>query len=229
MRRFLPLLSVVLLGACSLISPYTVTFTNTPGSVIDPSSSTLDFVVSAPTLAYISGVSCEGAEALDILPLADKDSEPTTVHKISLSLMKDQPAGAKCEVTVTAYDRTTTDQASASIELTMNGIPLAKEGEMCGGIAAIQCVEGLSCLMPATGQSYPDASGNCVKPSEEVTPPEEEAEPEVEAATVVETPVVEEPVVETTTEVEATETVETPVVEETAPVETTEDTTTPAQ
>jgi hypothetical protein len=227
MRRFLPLLSVVLLGACSLISPYAITFTNTPGSVIDPSSSTLDFVVSAPTLAYISGVSCEGAEALDILPLADKGAEAATVHKLSLSLMKDQPAGAKCEVTVTAYDRTTTDQASASIDLTMNGIPLAKEGEMCGGIAAFRCEEGLTCEI--ADPTIADASGTCVKPSEEVTPPEEEAAVEETAAPVEETPVVEEPVVETTTEVEAAETVETPVVEETAPVETTEDTTTPAQ
>ncbi len=212
MRRLLPILSVVLLGACSLLSPYTITFTNTAGEVIDPSSSTLDFVVSAPTLAYISGVSCEGAEALEILPLADKDSEPTTVHKISLGLMKDQPAGAKCEVTVTAYDRTTTDQASGSIELTMNGISLAKEGEMCGGIAAFQCEEGLTCEI--ADSNVADASGTCVVPSEEVDEPE--------AETTTEAPVEETPVVETPT-------VETPVVEETAPVETTEDTTTPAQ
>jgi hypothetical protein len=40
--------------------------------------------------------------------------------------------------------------------------PSAKEGEMCGGIAGIQCATGLTCKMP--GPVYPDKSGTCAKP-----------------------------------------------------------------
>jgi hypothetical protein len=174
MRHPLYLLPVLLLGACSLISPYTITFTNEPGEVIDPASSTLDLVVSAPTLAYISGVACEGAEELDILPVESKTMEVNTVHKLPLTLMEGQPSGASCEVTVTAYDRTTTDTASATIELTMAGIPLAEEGEMCGGIAGIQCAEGLSCDMTGS-EGIADGSGTCV--TEKVTQEEEKGEP----------------------------------------------------
>jgi hypothetical protein len=36
----------------------------------------------------------------------------------------------------------------------------AKEGEFCGGIAAFQCEEGLTCKLDGT---YPDAGGVCVK------------------------------------------------------------------
>lgn len=175
MRQPLFLLPILLLGACSLISPYTITFTNTPGEVVDPATSTLDFVVSASTLAYISGVSCEGAEPMDILPLANKEGA-NTVHKLPLTLMKDQPSGAKCEVTVTAYDKTTTEQSSASIELTMNGTRIAVEGELCGGIAGFQCADGLICEIPDSTVS--DASGTCVKPSESA----EETAPVVDTA-----------------------------------------------
>lgn len=168
MRQPFALLPLLLLGGCVLISPYTITFTNEPGEVIVPQSSTLDLVVSAPTLAYISGVSCEGAEELDILPVESKEMEVSTVHKLPLTLMEGQPSGAECEVTVTAYDRTTTDTASATIELTMAGIPLAAEGEMCGGIAGIQCAEGLTCSMIGV-EGIADASGNCVKEEEKET------------------------------------------------------------
>jgi hypothetical protein len=37
----------------------------------------------------------------------------------------------------------------------------SKEGQFCGGIAAIQCSEGLTCQFDGT---YPDAGGTCVKP-----------------------------------------------------------------
>lgn len=120
-------LGSLFLGACSFISPYSITFTNTSGEVIDPELSTLDFVVSAPTLAVISGVSCEGTESLDIVPVANKNAEPTTVHKLPLTLLKNQPAGVECEVTVTVYDKTTTSQASNSILLVMPGSVLTEE------------------------------------------------------------------------------------------------------
>ncbi len=36
----------------------------------------------------------------------------------------------------------------------------AKEGEFCGGIAALPCAPGLTCKLEG---SYPDAGGKCVK------------------------------------------------------------------
>jgi len=43
--------------------------------------------------------------------------------------------------------------------------PVAAAGEMCSGIAGIQCADGLSCIFE-TGvcSSMADASGTCVKP-----------------------------------------------------------------
>ena len=188
MRKTFALLPVLFLGACSLISPYSITFTNTPGEVVNPDFSTLDIVVSAPTLAYISGVSCEGAEPLELLPVVNKDMTVGTVHKLTLGLMKDQPAGSTCEVTVTAYDKTTTEQASESIEVKMAGelaaIPEtpvrtpAKEGEMCAGIAGFQCEEGLTCQI--ADPTIADASGTCVKPTEATPAPEVVPAPEPE-------------------------------------------------
>lgn len=222
MRHASFLLPVLLLGACTLISPYTITFTNTPDSVIDPSSGTLDFVVSAPTLAYISGVSCEGAEPLDLLPVESKDMEVNTVHKLPLTLLNGQPAGAKCEITVTAYDRTTTDRSSGIIELTMNGIPLAKEGAMCGGIAVIQCAEGLTCDMPENPTTS-DASGICVVTD---TSTDKSTEESSEDATVENTEATSTPTTET---VESTVTTDTSAEETTAVEVPVEPTTTPAQ
>ena len=123
MKKALSLaLASVLLGAgSSLVSPYTLTFTNTPGSAVDPSTSTLDSVVSAPTLAYVSKVSCEGADVIELLPIVAEGETTSTLHKLALTSMKDMPQGAACEVTVTVYDPTTTETASSSIELTMNG------------------------------------------------------------------------------------------------------------
>lgn len=232
MRHASFLLPVLLLGACTLISPYSITFTNTPDSVIDPSSSTLDFVVSAPTLAYISGVSCEGAEPLEILPVESKDLEVNTVHKLPLSLLKDQPTGAKCEITVTAYDRTTTDRSSQTIELTMNGIPLSKEGAMCGGIAVIQCAEGLTCDMPENPTTS-DASGTCVvtdtssDKSEEDSSEDSAVENTDEAS--VETTETVESTVTTDTSVDSSTSVEVVPTEQDATDDTVDTTTTPVQ
>lgn len=39
--------------------------------------------------------------------------------------------------------------------------PMAKEGELCGGIGGIQCAAGLSCKM--IGKPYPDQAGTCSK------------------------------------------------------------------
>ncbi|QQR54927.1 hypothetical protein IPG41_07175 [Candidatus Peregrinibacteria bacterium] len=127
MKKTLSFAALLLSAGCSLVAPYTLTFTNAPGSVVDPAVSTLDFVVSQPTLAYISKVSCDGAEPLELLPIVDEDSPVSTVHKLPLTLMKDLPTGAACEVTATVFDPTTTETASASIELTLQGEPAVEE------------------------------------------------------------------------------------------------------
>lgn len=119
-------ISLLLVGllastGCSLIAPYTITFTNTPGSVVDPTTATLDFVVSAPTLAYVSAVECEGADPIELLPIVADTTATSTLHKLSLEAMVGMPEGSSCEVTVTVFDPTTTEQASASIALTMPG------------------------------------------------------------------------------------------------------------
>lgn len=134
MQKVLPLTlaSLLLSAGCSLVSPYLITFTNTPGSVVDPALTTLDLVVSEPTLAYISKVECEGTDAIELLPIVEAGTETSTLHKLALSAMKDMPSGAACEVTVTVYDPTTTEKASSSIELTMPGEPEREVEEASG-------------------------------------------------------------------------------------------------
>jgi hypothetical protein len=39
----------------------------------------------------------------------------------------------------------------------------AKAGQMCGGIAGIQCAEGLACKFPTNKCNVADLSGTCVK------------------------------------------------------------------
>lgn len=50
--------------------------------------------------------------------------------------------------------------ASSSSASSVSGRPKAKEGELCGGIAGIECDVGLMCLYEAT---HPDAAGTCVR------------------------------------------------------------------
>ena len=40
--------------------------------------------------------------------------------------------------------------------------PGQKEGDLCGGIAGLQCAEGLTCKM--AGKPHPDQAGACTKP-----------------------------------------------------------------
>jgi len=78
-------------------------------------------VVSQATLAYISEISCEGADPLEFLPIVKDDMEVATVHKLPLTALEGQAPGVACEITVTAFDRTTTSQSSASLNVTMIG------------------------------------------------------------------------------------------------------------
>jgi PKD repeat protein len=55
--------------------------------------------------------------------------------------------------------------ARSSISVGVGGVPAcSQEGETCGGIANLQCCEGLKCELKAI---YPDASGVCKKCAEE--------------------------------------------------------------
>lgn len=50
-----------------------------------------------------------------------------------------------------------------SAQATAGGMPTAGEGEMCGGIAAIQCEEGLWCDPEPGTCGQPDAAGTCIE------------------------------------------------------------------
>lgn len=111
----------VLLASCSLISPYTITFTTQENSVVDPLTDTLDFVVSAPTLAYISAAKCADAEPIELLPILTEDMVSKTSYNLSLALLKDELPQSECTITVTAFDQTTTSSARAKINLVIAG------------------------------------------------------------------------------------------------------------
>jgi hypothetical protein len=63
---------------------------------------------------------------------------------------------------VTANDPKPVPSASAPSKPGTPARPGVKEGELCGGIAGLQCAEGLTCKM--TGPTHPDQAGTCVKP-----------------------------------------------------------------
>jgi hypothetical protein len=124
-----------ILAGCALLSPYNVTFTTRDGSVINPQTSTLDFVVNSPTLAYVSEISCEGSESLELLPVLTDDMEVSKAHNLSLINMAAFADGTKCEVTVTALDNTTTANTRASVTLYVNEMPVEEE-EVEGDVEA---------------------------------------------------------------------------------------------
>ena len=70
-------------------------------------------------------------------------------------------ASAPPIATTTAATTATAPVPSATATEAPRKRPLAKEGEMCSGIAAIQCAEGLTCKK--VGKPYPDQSGTCQK------------------------------------------------------------------
>ena len=162
MRRFaiLPLSLVLILTSCSLLAPYTITFTTPKDSVVDPATDTLDFVVSASTLAYVSQVECDDADDIDLLPVVTDEMEVSTAHNLALTMLNGAP-GAECDVTVTAFDQSTTATARATTTVVIAGGETLPRPEDCG-------VDGSLCN-PEAGYE----------------------EPVVEETPVVETPVVE--------------------------------------
>ena len=114
MKRLAPLF---LLGACSLIAPYSITFTTPNEAVVDPAQDTLDLVVSEPALAYISRVECAEQEAIEILPIVHDGAEPQQAWNLGLEALSGMPAGTLCDVTVGAFDQTTTASSYENISL----------------------------------------------------------------------------------------------------------------
>lgn len=120
MRRLLVLTLPFLLGACTLVSPYTITFTTPDGKAVNPQTDTLDLVISSPALAYISEVECDGAADVELLPVIDESMQAKTAHNLALTSLNGA-AGSECDVTVTAFDRTTSETAQNSIALVIEG------------------------------------------------------------------------------------------------------------
>ncbi len=120
MRRLALLTLPALLAACSLVSPYKITFTTQENAVVDPASTTLDFVVSSAALAYISEVDCDGADDIELLPVVTDEMTAKTAYNLSLEMLNGAP-GAECEIVVTAFDQTTTATATGEISVVIAG------------------------------------------------------------------------------------------------------------
>jgi hypothetical protein len=69
------------------------------------------------------------------------------------------PAAAPTAPTAPATSAAATPAPTAPATPTRAG---QKEGDLCGGIAGLQCAEGLTCKM--AGKPHPDQAGACTKP-----------------------------------------------------------------
>ncbi len=163
-------LSVVMTG-CALLSPYQITFSTKENEAVNPKEDTLNLVISSPALAYVSSYKCGDAPEVTVLPVLKDEMVAQMAQYLDLNFLADQVPETLCEINVTAYDRTTTSTAGKKISVYMYSKPVLKasEDELCGGIAAIQCGDGLNCKIE---DDYPDAGGLCVKEVVEVTVPE---------------------------------------------------------
>lgn len=126
MRRPAILALSLLLASCSLVSPYRITFTTQEDAVVDPATDTLDFVVSAPALAYISEVECDDADDIELLPVVTDEMEAKTAHNLALTMLNGA-AGSECDITVTAFDQTTTATAQAELTVVIFGEVVVEE------------------------------------------------------------------------------------------------------
>jgi len=125
MRRLAILALSLLLTSCSLVSPYQITFTTPKDSIVDPATDTLDFVTSAPALTYISEVECDNANDIELLPVVTDEMQPKTAHNLALTMLNGAP-GSKCDITVTAFDQTTTATVRAEISVVIFGEPVVE-------------------------------------------------------------------------------------------------------
>ncbi|MEK7146538.1 MAG: hypothetical protein AAB802_05170 [Patescibacteria group bacterium] len=122
----LSLLTLVLAG-CSYLSPYSITFTTQDQKVVNPSSDTLDLVLSDEAMAYISTYKCDEKNEVELLPVVTDEMEVTTVHNLNLKVLESEMDGALCKITVTAFDQTTTANAHNSISLYIRTKPVVEE------------------------------------------------------------------------------------------------------
>lgn len=109
--------TVAIFTGCALISPYNIIFTTPNESVINPATDTLDLAINIDALAYISGVKCDGYDSMELLPIVRDDMEVSKAHNLSLGMLDSFEPGTKCEITVTAFDKTTTASAYERITL----------------------------------------------------------------------------------------------------------------
>lgn len=127
MKKFILLVAACgLFAGCALLSPYTITFTTPDGSVVNPATDTLDLAINTPALAYISGVTCGDQEPMAILPILSDDMKAERAHNLDLGILTSQEPGTKCEITVTAFDNTTTSNSRAEIDLYVISKPAAE-------------------------------------------------------------------------------------------------------
>jgi|GEM_PF-4070062 len=116
-KTLIALFSLLMLAGCSFLAPYSVTFTTPAHSAVDPLVDTLDLALSNPAMAYISEVDCEGSDPISLLPVVNEAMESSNVHNLTLELLDGFEATTECEVTVTAFDQSTTATTAAEISL----------------------------------------------------------------------------------------------------------------
>jgi len=109
--------ALLFLGGCSFLAPYSITFTTPAQSAVHPLEDTLDLALSQEALAYVSGVDCEGADPIELLPIVNASMKSNKAHNLGLELLDGYEAGTECTVTVTVFDQTTTATTAASISL----------------------------------------------------------------------------------------------------------------
>lgn len=181
--------ALLALTACTnFLAPYQITFSTIAEDSINPAEDTLNLVINSPALAYVSGYKCDEGEEVTLLPVLTDDMVENNLHSLSLGFLSEQVSGSRCDINVTALDRSTTSTSTATISLYMYSKeePAAAEGKRCAGIIGIQCREGLECKLAG---DYPDAGGVCVKKSDELNEKlqdelEEAAEPSSEETAV---------------------------------------------
>ncbi len=115
--NWITFLSPIVLGGCTLLAPYTITFTTPSESVIDPLNDTLDLVLSQPAMAYISEVNCQGYDPVTLLPVVSESMKNSNVHNLSLEVLNSYEPATKCELKVSAFDQSTTSSTMESISL----------------------------------------------------------------------------------------------------------------
>jgi hypothetical protein len=120
--KFLPSLSALvlmgLLSGCALVQPYSITFTTPTQAEIDPSQDTLDLVVTPASFAAISSFKC-GNETADLFVSVPEDALPKSAYNLSLEMLSEQVSGTECEVTVSAFDKSTNSSSKATLNLTI--------------------------------------------------------------------------------------------------------------